>query len=254
MMDGIGPSANLAPVFGAEGFGSLKYLIFRVGKRASITQKFAILIKIDILYKKMSRYRGPRLRIFKRLGPLPGFGLRLNKKYLDQKFKQKYSQEALSKNTSKRKKKSLYTVVRLKEKQKLRYHYGLTEKKLIQYFQNARQKKISVLHRLEMRLDNIVFRLGFAPTLPAARQLITHGHIFLNGKKSDIPSLECQIHDWITLSDTIKNKIQLETKELPPFLNIDYKNLIGRVNQNASRDDIGLNINELLIIEYYSRK
>ena len=105
-----------------------------------------------------------------------------------------------------------------------------------------------------MRLDNIVFRLGFAPTLPAARQLITHGHIFLNGKKSDIPSSECKIHDWITLSDIIKNKIQLENKELPPFLNFDYKNLIGKVNQNASRDDIGLNINELLIIEYYSRK
>ena len=204
----------------------------------------------------MSRYRGPRLRIFKRLGPLPGFGLRLNKKYLDQKVKQKYSNDALSQNTSKRKKKSLYTVIRLKEKQKLRYHYGLTEKKLIQYFKKARQKKIStsVLHRLEMRLDNIVFRLGFAPTLPAARQLITHGHIFLNGKKSDIPSSECKIHDWITLSDTIQNKIQLENKELPPFLNFDYKNLIGKVNQNASRDDIGLNINELLIIEYYSRK
>ena len=204
----------------------------------------------------MSRYRGPRLRIFKRLGPLPGFGLTLNKKYLDQKFKQKYSHEALPKNASKRKKKSLYTVIRLKEKQKLRYHYGLTEKKLIQYIQKARQKKksTSVLHPLEMRLDNIVFRLGFAPTLPAARQLITHGHIFLNGKKSDIPSLECQIHDWITLSETIKNKIQLETKELPPFLSMDYKNLIGKVNKNASREDIGLNINELLIIEYYSRK
>ena len=205
-------------------------------------------------------YRGPRLRIFKRLGgPLPGFGLKLNKKYLDQKFKQKYSHEASSQNTSKRKKKkSLYTVVRLKEKQKLRYHYGLTEKKLIQYYQKARQKKIStskiLLNRLEMRLDNIVFRLGFAPTLPAARQLITHGHIFLNGKKRNIPSSECKVNDFITISDTIKNKIQLETKELPPFLNLDYQNLIGKVNKNASRNDIGLNINELFVIEYYSRK
>lgn len=204
----------------------------------------------------MSRYRGPRLRIFKRLGPLPGFGLKLNKKYLDQKFKQKYSQEASSK--SKRKQKSLYTVVRLKEKQKLRYHYGLTEKKLIQYYQKARRKKIStseiLFNRLEMRLDNIVFRLGFAPTLPAARQFITHGHIFLNGKKRDIPSSECKVHDFITISDTIKNKIPLETKDLPPFLNFDDTNLIGKVHQNASRDDIGLNINELFVIEYYSRK
>ena len=96
----------------------------------------------------MSRYRGPRLRIFKRLGPLPGFGLKLNKKYLDQKFKKKKkglgeAPQASSQNKSKRKKKSslyLYTVC-LKEKQKLRYHYGLTEKKLMQYFQKARQKK-----------------------------------------------------------------------------------------------------------------
>ena len=94
----------------------------------------------------MSRYRGPKLRIFKRLGPLPGFGLKLNKKYLDQKFKKKKGLGAAlppAKNKSKRKKKSslyFYTVC-LKEKQKLRYHYGLTEKKLIQYFQKARQKK-----------------------------------------------------------------------------------------------------------------
>ena len=147
----------------------------------------------------------------------------------------------------------------MKEKQKLRYHYGLTEKKLIQYFQKARQKKKStseiLLHHLEMRLDNIVFRLGFAPTLPAARQFITHGHIFLNGKKIDIPSFECKVNDWITISDTIKNKIGFfHRRELPSFLNLNDQNFIGKVNKNASRDDIGLNINELLVIEYYSRK
>lgn len=214
----------------------------------------------------MSRYRGPKLRIFKRLGPLPGFGLKLNKKYLDQKFKKKKglgeAPQASSKNKSKRKKKSslyFYTVC-LKEKQKLRYHYGLTEKKLIQYFQKARQKKKStseiLLHHLEMRLDNIVFRLGFAPTLPAARQLITHGHIFLNGKKRDIPSSECKINDWITISDTIKNKTGFyQRRELPSFLNLDDQNFIGKLGKpKGSRDDIGLNINELLVIEYYSRK
>lgn len=214
----------------------------------------------------MSRYRGPKLRIFKRLGPLPGFGLKLNKKYLDQKFKKKKkglgeAPQASSKNKSKRKKKSslyLYTVC-LKEKQKLRYHYGLTEKKLIQYFQKARQKKKStseiLLNLLEMRLDNIVFRLGFAPTLPAARQLITHGHIFLNGKKRDIPSSECKVNDWITISDTIKNKKgQAQRKELPSFLNLNDQNFIGKLGSSPSREDIGLNINELLVIEYYSRK
>ena len=263
----------------------------------------------------MSRYRGPRIRIVKRLGPLPGFGLKLNKKYL--KFKQKNRNEVSPKNTSKRKKKSLYTV-RLNEKQKLRYHYGLTEKKLKQYFRKARQRKTStseiLLHRLEMRLDNIVFRLGLAPTLPAARQLITHGHIFLNGKKRNIPSSECKVNDFITISD--KSKLTKESKNKgafappggapwgssggeppqrragssgepqtrspqlnearlrnaqektvstskkqfkvgwapkPSFLTFDDENFIGKVHKMVSRDDIGLKINELLVIEYYSR-
>lgn len=210
----------------------------------------------------MSRYRGPRLRVFKSLGPLPGFGLKLNQKYLDQKYKQKkkkeYSQGALSKNTSKKKKKLPYTI-RLKEKQKLRFHYGLTEKQLIRYIRKARQKNIStsqlLLTSLEMRLDNIVFRLGFAPTLPAARQLITHGHIFLNGKKRNIPSSQCKIHDRITLNTSKTTELfnQFKMTDIPLFLNFDSKNMVGKVLQNASRKNIGLKINELLVIEYYSR-
>ena len=210
----------------------------------------------------MSRYRGPRLRVFKSLGPLPGFGLKLNQKYLDQKYKQKkkeYSQNALSKNTSKKRKKKLPYTLRLKEKQKLRFHYGLTEKQLIRYVRKARQKTTSsprdelLLTSLEMRLDNIVFRLGFAPTLPAARQLITHGHIILNGKKRNIPSSQCKIHDKITLNRS-KTTGSLDLHQrCPLFLNLDSKNMVGKVHQNASRKDIGLKINELLVIEYYSR-
>ena len=206
----------------------------------------------------MSRYRGPRLRVFKSLGPLPGFGLKLNQKYLDQKYKQKkkeYSQSTLSKNTSKKKKKLPYTI-RLKEKQKLRFHYGLTEKQLIRYVRKARQKTgiprgNTILTSLEMRLDNIVFRLGFAPTLPAARQLITHGHIFLNGKKRNIPSSQCKIHDRITRNGSKTTELFHQIK--PEFLNLDSKNMVGKVQQNASRKYIGLKINELLVIEYYSR-
>ena len=208
----------------------------------------------------MSRYRGPRLRVFKSLGPLPGFGLKLNQKYLDKKHKQKkkeYSQSTLSKNTSKKKKKLPYTI-RLKEKQKLRFHYGLTEKQLIRYVRKARQKTgiprgNTILTSLEMRLDNIVFRLGFAPTLPAARQLITHGHIFLNGKKRNIPSSQCKIHDCITLNTSKTKELFHRKPNLPLFLNLDSKKMVGKVHQNASRKYIGLKINELLVIEYYSR-
>ena len=109
-----------------------------------------------------------------------------------------------------------------------------------------------------MRLDNIVFRLGFAPTLPAARQLITHGHIILNGKKRNIPSSQCKIHDKITLnrSKTTEFFNPMPSKlhqRCPLFLNLDSKNMVGKVYQNASRKEIGLKINELLVIEYYSR-
>lgn len=166
----------------------------------------------------------------------------------------------------KKKKKKLPYTIRLKEKQKLRFHYGLTEKQLIRYVRKDRQKRNSqigprqrslrwaggqFLTTLEMRLDNIVFRLGFAPTLPAARQLITHGHIFLNGKKRNIPSSQCKIQDQITLTRSKTTK--LFNQRRPLFLNLDSKNMVGKVYQNASRKNIGLKINELLVIEYYSR-
>ena len=158
----------------------------------------------------------------------------------------------------KKKKKKLPYIIRLKEKQKLRFHYGLTEKQLIRYIRKAQQKNIStsqlLLTSLEMRLDNIVFRLGFAPTLPAARQLITHGHIFLNGKKRDIPSSQCKIHDQITFNTSKLFKLDQRPKtDIPLFLNFDSQNMVGKVYQNVSRKNIDLNINELLVIEYYSR-
>ncbi|MFY2490628.1 30S ribosomal protein S4, partial [Escherichia coli] len=135
----------------------------------------------------MSRYRGPKMRILKRLGsPLPGFGVRLNQKFQKNRKKEdKYEKRKNQKNPFLR---------RLKEKQKIRYHYGLTEKNLINYVRKAkaRRQKTStgemLLKLLEMRLDNILFRYGYAPTLPAARQFITHVHILLNGKTNNRPS------------------------------------------------------------------
>jgi len=95
--------------------------------------------------------------------------------------------------------------IRLQEKQKLRFNYGITERQLIRYVRQARSAKNStgevLLQLLEMRLDNIVFRLGLAPTIPAARQLINHGHFLVNNKKVDIPSYQCKQNDKITVSN-----------------------------------------------------
>nr|BBD21627.1 30S ribosomal protein S4 [Poropsis sp. ID1_4] len=196
----------------------------------------------------MSRYRGPKIRILKRLGSLPGFGLKIN-----QKFKKRRPISNTSKNKNKNKKSSFS--IRLKEKQKLRYNYGLTEKNLVQYVREAKvrakKKKIStvktLLTGLEKRLDNIIFKLGFAPTIPSARQLITHGHICLNGKKITIPSFQCSKNDLVTW----KKPHKINAKKFQQlFLSRKNKSLKARRNALLEKS---LDINELLVIEYYSR-
>nr|YP_009306413.1 ribosomal protein S4 [Caulerpa cliftonii]AOP19317.1 ribosomal protein S4 [Caulerpa cliftonii] len=205
----------------------------------------------------MSRYRGPKLRILKRLGSLPGFGLVLNQKLV--KLSSKKEGAKPKKERAKPKKESAYTT-RLKEKQKLRYHYGLTEKSLINYVRKARRKKTSkwslsdiappqghiLLELLEMRLDNIIFRYGYAPTLPAARQRITHGHILLNDKVINRPSYQCEVNDIINIKKPLKQK-----KRVWPAGSNGISPI--KIQQKISREDVGLYINELLVIEYYSR-
>jgi small subunit ribosomal protein S4 len=196
----------------------------------------------------MSRYRGPRLRIIRRLGELPGLTTRIPK-----------NQNPPGQHGASQKKLSQYGI-RLQEKQKLRYHYGLSESQLIGYVKKAKRLKGStgdlLLQLLEMRLDNIVFRFGLAPTIPAARQLIRHGHIFVNNKKETIPSFQSSPQDLIKLNT---KKISVERvsenkRSIPSFLNWDQENFFGIVNSKADRDSVGLNLNELFIVEFYSRK
>lgn len=155
----------------------------------------------------MSRYIGPRLRIIRRLGKLRGF---TRKKPFRRVFKGKGplrgkvlppGQHGLTKLFKSR---SSDYLIRLKVKQRLRYNYGLTERQLVQYVRKAKKTKestgIVLLQLLEMRLDNIVFRLNMAPTIGAARQLINHGHIKVNQKRVDIPSFSCKAKDVISVS------------------------------------------------------
>jgi small subunit ribosomal protein S4 len=201
----------------------------------------------------MSRYTGPRIRIIRRLGKLPG---------LTTKTTTRLSLPGQHNIIQKQKKYSQYGI-RLQEKQKLRYNYGINEKQLIKYVRLAKKIKGStgeiLLQLLEMRLDNIIFRLGFAPTIVAARQYITHGHFLVNNKKINIPSYQCQMNDVISISLKKKSKDlisgQFNTNLLvPPHLTIDKETKIGKVVGLVNRQFIGLELNELLIIEYYSRK
>nr|AYC64408.1 ribosomal protein S4 [Pseudochlorodesmis sp. HV01306b] len=204
----------------------------------------------------MSRYSGPRLRLFKRLGPLPAFGKNIDQKYQNSP---KFNLRDSKKRKPKKKKNQAY-FSRLIEKQKLRYHYGLTEKMLSKYVQKAQKYQTSrgdmLLKNLEMRLDNIVFRCGLTSTLPAARQLITHGHIFLNGKKKTRPSLACHPQDTITLNKKMQTSQGVSSKKTPPssFVSFDAKNHRAKVHRTVQRQDVQLLVNELLVIEYYSRR
>jgi len=204
--------------------------------------------------EKMSKYRGPRLRITRRLGKLPGLTNKLSNKVNTP------GQHGVNFN----KKTSQYGI-RLKEKQKLRYNYGISERQLLNYIKKARKKKGSsgklLLTLLEMRLDNIVYRLGFAPTILGARQLINHGHITLNNAVVNIPSFTCQVKNSIKVKKTkasqelVKKNIENNDKILiPQHLNLNKENLEGKIVSLVNRKSISLIINELLVVEYYSRK
>nr|YP_009436538.1 ribosomal protein S4 [Cyphia dentariifolia]ATG26813.1 ribosomal protein S4 [Cyphia dentariifolia] len=228
----------------------------------------------------MSRYRGPCFKKIRRLGALPGL---TKKKPPDP-----------PKDTPKDEKKSPY-LLRLEEKQKLRFHYGLTERQLLKYARIAAKAKGPtdqvLLQLLEMRLDNILFRLGMAPTIPGARQLVNHRHILVNGRIVDIPSYRCKPRDTITAKDEQKSKAliqnsldsfnklpqkklphkklknkklknkQLPHKKLPPkkvpyHLTLDLVQYKGVVEQiiDSNRASLGLKIEALRVVEYYSRQ
>ena len=204
----------------------------------------------------MSRYRGPKLRITRRLGVLPG----LTKK----KSKKTDRPGQHGKNLSDGRKKTTEYGIRLEEKQKLKFNYGLSEKQLYHYIKEARRRKgitgLILLQLLEMRLDTICFSLGLAPTIAAARQLVNHGHIIVNNKVVDIPSFQCQINDIIQIKDSYKVKFLSEHNENIPYndcpthVKLFKDKLEGHVINYCSREDILLDLNDLLVIEYYSRR
>ncbi|MDB9446699.1 30S ribosomal protein S4 [Anabaenopsis tanganyikae CS-531] len=201
----------------------------------------------------MSRYRGPRLRIVRRLGELPG----LSRK----SARRAYPPGQHGQN---RKKRSEYAV-RLEEKQKIRMNYGLTEKQLLRYVRKARRVTGStgqvLLQLLEMRLDNTVFRLGMAPTIPAARQLVNHGHVTVNGRRVNIASYQCRPGEVVAVRDREVSRKLVEANlqypglaNLPSHLEFDKAKLTGKVNGVIEREWVALQVNELLVVEYYSRQ
>lgn len=152
--------------------------------------------------------------------------------------------------------------IQLQEKQKVRLMYGLNEKQFKKVFARAAKMKgvagENLLVLLESRIDNIVYRLGLAATRRAARQIVNHGHITVNGIKVDIPSYTCKVGDVISVKEKSLNhpamKAALEaTISRPAFVSFDEKKLTGQYVRIPQRSELNQEINELLIVEYYNR-
>lgn len=152
----------------------------------------------------------------------------------------------------------------LREKQKLRRMYGMQETQFRLFFQRALKGRgitgEKLLQLLEMRLDNLVYRLGFAPSRRAARQFVLHGHITVNGKKSSIPSTVLKAGDAVAVKGVEHSKAyakqfveQAESRGIVSWLALDKSALEGRITHIPSRDEIAPTINEQLIVELYSK-
>jgi len=152
----------------------------------------------------------------------------------------------------------------LREKQKLRRIYGVLERQFRRYYYDAARKKgvtgELLLQTLEMRLDNVLYRLGFAASRPQARQLVNHGHFLVNGRKVDIPSYQVRPGDVIkpkpasmSLDVLQANMEAARQRGLPEWLELDPDQMEGRVKAVPTRDQIDTNVKEALIVEFYSR-
>lgn len=150
----------------------------------------------------------------------------------------------------------------LREKQKVKKYYGLLEGQFRATYDRAEKMKgitgENLLQLLELRLDNVVFRLGFANSRKEARQMVVHGHFTLNGHKADIPSMTVAVGDVITLKDKSKSSDKFKAlaevaKSTPKWVDVNFEKMEGKITALPVRDDIDLPIEEHLIVELYSR-
>ncbi|NIT13678.1 MAG: 30S ribosomal protein S4 [Candidatus Dadabacteria bacterium] len=209
----------------------------------------------------MSRYRGSVCRFCRREGMklfLKGERCFSEKCSIDRRPEQTPGDHGL-----RRPKFSEYGI-RLREKQKVKRMYGLTEKQFNRYFEKASRKKgvtgSLLISYLERRLDNVVYKLGFASSRKEARIMVRHGHFLVNSHKVDIPSYQIKADDTIAVSEKsskvgriLQSLEGLARRGFPEWLEIDQEKLIGTVKRLPEREDVTIPIEEQLIVEFYSR-
>ena len=151
----------------------------------------------------------------------------------------------------------------LLEKQRLRAYYGVMEKQFANYFKKASKSKdltgYALIKLLECRLDNLVYRLGFANSIRQARQMVVHGHILVNGQKVDIPSYNVSVGDEIKLREKsqksvmFKENFEANSLNTLPYLNKNIEAFTGTLVRMPERMEVPIEINEVLVVEYYSK-
>ncbi|MDF1575654.1 MAG: 30S ribosomal protein S4 [Bacteroidales bacterium] len=202
----------------------------------------------------MARYRGPRTKIARKFSD-PIFGT-------DKSFEKKNYPPGMHGNNKRRRKASEYGI-QLKEKQKAKYTYGVLEKQFRNMFEKAsRSKGVTgevLLQLLESRLDNVVYRLGLAPTRAGARQLVTHRHITVNGEIVNIPSYTLKPGDTVGVRERSKS-LEVITDSLSTarygsssWLEFDEAAMTGKFLNRPEREEIPENLKEQLIVELYSK-
>lgn len=205
----------------------------------------------------MGRYRGPAVKISRREG------VNLSETPKVQRYMEKHPYPPGQHGQRRRRKPSDYAV-RLREKQKLRFYYNVSEKQFANLFAEAVKKEGATgavfLQLLESRLDNVVYRLGIAHTRRQGRQFVGHGHILVNGERVTIASYRVKPGDVIEVGQKsksnalIKNNVEARRRgKTLPWLEFDADALKGKFNSLPAREDLNVPVNELQVIEYYSR-
>ena len=202
----------------------------------------------------MARYTGPRVRISRRFG-VPIFG---PTKYLERR------NYGPGMHGPKSRRKTTDYGLGLIEKQKLRYYYGLLERQFRRVYERARRKRgvtgETMLQILEMRLDNVVYQLGFASTRPAARQMVGHGHVLVNGRRVSVASCALRVNDVVEVRHNNVSR-QMATKALeasssrvvPDWLSLNKDAFKGVIMRMPTREDIKPIADEQAVVEFYSR-
>ena len=197
----------------------------------------------------MAKMMGPRFKQCRRLG----LNVCGHPKAMDR----------AAKGTARNDKKLSDYGTQLLEKQRLRAYYGVMEKQFANYFKKASKSKdltgYALIKLLECRLDNLVYRLGFANSIRQARQMVVHGHILVNGQKVDIPSYNVSVGDEIKLREKsqksvmFKENFEANSLNTLPYLNKNIENFTGTLVRMPERMEVPIEINEVLVVEYYSK-